>query len=56
MDVLILESLERCISAGQVQLLLVPGLGPLGRIYKMMCVWLLLVLGMEVSGRCYTVN
>lgn len=40
--------------AGHGQPLLMLGLGPLGRSYKVICISLLLVLGLEVFGRGYT--
>lgn len=43
--------LERASGAGQGQLPLVLGVEPLGRSYKVICSWLLLVLGLEVLRR-----
>lgn len=53
---LVLESFWRGSTAGQGQLLLVSGLGLLGRSYKVICGLLSIVMGLGVLGRGYAAN
>lgn len=55
-SVLGLETLGRGSDVCQSQLPLVPGTVLLGRSCKVVCSWLLLVLGLEVLERGYTVT
>lgn len=50
-ELLVLKPLGRASGACQGQSLLVPGLVPLGRHYKVIYTWLFLVLGLEAVGR-----
>lgn len=54
--VLCVEPLGRGSSEGHGQPLLVPGLGMLGKTYKVICTCLLPVLDLEALERGYTVN
>lgn len=56
LGVLVLEPLVMDSGAGQDQLLIVLGLGPPCRIQKVIFVWLLLVIGLELLVRGYAVN
>lgn len=53
---LFLEPLGRGSGIDQNQLSFVPGLGPRGVSYKVICGWLSLVLGLGVLERYYDMN